>query len=76
MLTEEVYSVLEEMDRQLNDVFYQVNQLRVLGDVFLDAESHDVSVACYIGDYCVPAVSYIESLRESLCRLKEFFPGR
>jgi hypothetical protein len=73
MLTEEVYTVLDEMDRRLNAVFYQICQLRVLGNLFFNAEPHDstdFSAGCFINDYCVPAVSGIESLQESIDTLK------
>jgi hypothetical protein len=76
MLTEEVYPVLEEMDRHLNHVTYQMTQLRFLGNLFIGMESDDFSPGFFIVDYCVPALADIESLLECLCRLKELFPGR
>jgi hypothetical protein len=75
MLTKEVYTVLEEMDRLLQHACYQMNQLRVLGTLFLNSEPHssaDFSPGCFINDYCVPAVENVESLQEFLCTLKSY----
>jgi hypothetical protein len=70
MPTQEVYTVLDEMDRLLNAVSYQMKQLHILGNLFLDAEPHDFSAACFIQDYCDPAVADISSLQESFDTLK------
>jgi hypothetical protein len=70
MLTQEVYTVVDEMDRLLNDVAYRISQLRILGEFFLDSESHEYSAGCFIEDYCVPTLVGIGSLQESIDTLK------
>ncbi len=66
----ELYTVVDEMDRLLNDVFYRISQLRILGELFLDAEPHEYSAGCFIEDYCAPALVGINSLQESIDTLK------
>jgi hypothetical protein len=75
MLTKEVYTVLEEMDRLLNNAFYQVSQLRALGKLVTHAECSgisDFSAGGFIDDYCVPAFDDLESLQQFLCTLKSY----
>lgn len=76
MLTPEFYTVLNQMDSLLNDVFYRVCQLRDLGSLFAGTAEYSggsfsgSQAGLFIMDYCVPAVTDLDSLQESLDKLK------
>jgi hypothetical protein len=72
MLTDEVYTILAEIDRLHGEVLYRTCQLRVLGNLFFHAECHgfsDFSAGCFIEDYCAPSIICLESIEESLSRV-------